>query len=478
MKGKSLLLFTVSLLLVLGLGGGIGGLWAKGPEAPGKARLQNAVPPVGTAFTYQGRLVKDESPVTATCDFRFSLWDAASSGGQIGSDVDRPGVSVSSGLFTAQLDFGGSAFTGDARWLGIMVKCPGDGDYIDLGRQALTPTPYALALPGLWTQQNATSPNLIGGYSGNSVTSGVAGATISGGGLSGNTNRVTDNYGTVGGGGNNQAGDGDADVTDAPYATVGGGYYNTASGRYDTVAGGRNNTASGPDATVGGGHDNTASDWATVGGGESNYARLDATVGGGDHNTASGWFAAIGGGDTNTASGPFSFIGSGEGNTASGEGATVPGGFQAVASHYGQMAYASGQIVNPGDAQTSVYVMRINQTCTAGDWYDLYLDGAMANPANFLTVAPGRTMVFDALVVGSSISGEAAGYYVQGVVENVGGTTAFISIPSVTTLGEDNSAWDVQAVASDGFDALFVQVKGDGMHMHWVATMRTAEVAW
>ncbi len=57
-------------------------------------------------------------------------------------------------------------------------------------------------------EPNATSPNLIGGYSGNGVTAGVVGATIGGGGAAADSqpNRVTDYYGTVAGGGNNQAG--------------------------------------------------------------------------------------------------------------------------------------------------------------------------------------------------------------------------------------------------------------------------------
>ena len=41
-------------------------------------------------------------------------------------------------------------------------------------------------------EPNATSPNVIGGYSGNTVTSGVVGATIGGGGASGSANNVTD----------------------------------------------------------------------------------------------------------------------------------------------------------------------------------------------------------------------------------------------------------------------------------------------
>jgi hypothetical protein len=147
---------------------------------------------------------------------------------------------------------------------------------------------------GLRLEADATSPNLIGGYSGNTVTEGVVGAVIGGGGLSGATNRVTDNYGTVGGGWDNQAGDGNATTSDARTATVGGGRYNTASGPVATVAGGYDNTASGGNATVGGGQRNTAS---------GSYA----TVGGGRYNTASDWCATVPGGAFNTASGDYSF---------------------------------------------------------------------------------------------------------------------------------------------------------------------------
>src|SRR5690606_2470188 len=138
------------------------------------------------------------------------------------------------------LDFGGAALTGDARWLQIAVRCPtGDGDYATLvPRQALTPAPYALALPGLWPQQTDISTDLMGGYSGNSVTAGVHGATIGGGGESSSTNRVTDDYGTVGGGNNNQAGNDAGPTDDVAWATVGGGHSNAASGFCATVSGG------------------------------------------------------------------------------------------------------------------------------------------------------------------------------------------------------------------------------------------------
>ncbi|MCH7574484.1 MAG: tail fiber domain-containing protein [Candidatus Marinimicrobia bacterium] len=115
--------------------------------------------------------------------------------------------------------------------------------------------------------------NVIGGSSANSVTNVAAGATISGGGNSVEPNRVTDSYGTVGGGRNNRAGDGAGTPSDRLYATVAGGILNIASGTAATVGGGSANTASNSYASVGGGVNNTASGiYATVPGGRLNTA--------------------------------------------------------------------------------------------------------------------------------------------------------------------------------------------------------------
>lgn len=81
-------------------------------------------------------------------------------------------------------------------------------------------------------------------------------------------------------------------------------------------------------------------------------------------------------------------------------------------------------------------------------------------------------------MVGRTAAGESAGYHIRGVVENVGGTVGFIGTPAVTTLSEEGSAWNVRAVANDTYDALFIQVQGNGETIRWVATVRTAEVSW
>ncbi|MFN8628465.1 MAG: tail fiber domain-containing protein [Candidatus Binatia bacterium] len=153
------------------------------------------------------------------------------------------------------------------------------------------------------------SVNVIGGVGDNTFTAGATGATIGGGGRVGDTNRVTDNYGTVGGGYGNKAGDGLLPVTTANGATVAGGIGNTAGDFASTIGGGTGNQAIASSATVGGGHSNIASNASsTVGGGNLNQANgLYATVGGGHSNQANGAYAAVCGGDDNTAAASYSF---------------------------------------------------------------------------------------------------------------------------------------------------------------------------
>ncbi len=98
-----------------------------------------------SAFIYQGQLKRDGVPVSETCALTFRLFDAASAGAQIGSDVVIADVQVANGLFTADADFGAAAFGGAARWLEISAACTGDITPITLSpRQPITPAPLAI----------------------------------------------------------------------------------------------------------------------------------------------------------------------------------------------------------------------------------------------------------------------------------------------------------------------------------------------
>lgn len=101
--------------------------------------------PLGTNFTYQGKLAQNGLAVTEICDFSFELWDALLDGNQVSLAQDVPAVLVTDGTFTVELDFGDGAFDGNVRWLEIAVACPDGGSLTTLApRQELTPSPYAL----------------------------------------------------------------------------------------------------------------------------------------------------------------------------------------------------------------------------------------------------------------------------------------------------------------------------------------------
>jgi hypothetical protein len=377
--------------------------------------------PMGTAITYQGQLRNAGGLVNGVCDMTFQIFDALSAGAAITTPFATP-VTVTNGLFVTALDFGAAAFNGEARWLEIGVKCAGDPGFSTLvPRQSIAPAPYALALPGLRTEQNTSSPNVIGGSVANTVRSGARGAVIGGGGDESQPNVATGLYGVVSGGVDNRAGLPVEEDARTLYDVVGGGNGNTASGGASTVSGGSDNTASGPRATVGGGQDNAAT-------------------------------------------GPYS---------------TVPGGRGAVASHRGEMAYASAYFSVPGDAQSSMYVM-MSSVGAGQTSNELFLGYGPSVALSRLTISNTRTLAFDILIVARSNAGESSGWRYQGVIENNNGTTAFIGTPAKTTLGEDDPVWDVDLIADDANDALVIKgfTNQSGDQVRFVATVRTVEVAW
>lgn len=209
--------------------------------------------------------------------------------------------------------------------------------------------------------------NVLAGSPGNSISIGVNGATIAGGGRPGTPNRVSGDLGTVSGGEANRAGEGSTvaggsgnsalyfnaavgggsgNLARAEEATVSGGLKNTASGRFSSVGGGGTNQASADFSGVSGGSGNTADgQFAYIGGGTVNAAtNVAGVVAGGEHNQALGAYSASLAGINNTASGAGSLVGGGAGNTAGGLYALVPGGFANQAG--GDYSFAAGRNAN------------------------------------------------------------------------------------------------------------------------------------
>jgi len=328
--------------------------------------------PLGTGFTYQGRLTDNEQLANGTYDFQFRLFDAATNGAQVPVVLAYPTMAVSNGLFTTGLDFGSNVFNGTTWWLEISLRRSGTfGEFIFLSpRQPLTPTPNALfsvnaaqaatattangvigsaissaqlntpngpaggqvlSFNGtslVWTNASTVAaawnlngnsdtttgvnflgttdnqalelrvngrralrivpntngaPNLIGGASVNQVDAGVVGATIAGGGAASINltapNRISSDFGVIGGGGFNTI------QTGALESTIGGGAQNSirSGAAASTISGGLLNTinSNAYDSVIGGGYTNLIDSGAgssTIGGGSATPRRRKAAM--------------------------------------------------------------------------------------------------------------------------------------------------------------------------------------------------------
>jgi len=236
-------------------------------------------------------------------------------------------------------------------------------------------TPVPMEVKDARCGPEAAACNRLAGYSGNSLGGGIDGAAIGGGGQPGAPNRVSGDFGTVGGGEGNTAGEG---------STVAGGSANTALYFHATVGGGSNNLASAEEATVGGGLNNTADD-------------RFATVGGGATNLASSFFATVGGGSGNTASFNFASVGGGSYNQSSNEAAVVPGGYHNMAQ--GSYSAILGGVNNSASAQGAAVGGGAGNT--AGGMYSMIPGGFANQAAGDFSFAAGRDARVNAAHPGS-----------------------------------------------------------------------------
>jgi trimeric autotransporter adhesin len=391
---------------------------------------QASADPIGTMFTYQGQLIDTNvpGPATGLYDFRFSLFGDPNGVLNLGQ-LPPATIGVTNGLFIAPLNFG-VVFTGDRRWLQIEVRLTGTLDWNLLSPlQEITPTPYAMFAEnaglvggitpgGFWgTRGNNVSPgnnelgtsdsqplvlivagqeaqrfepttdtpNVIGGWSSNSVAAGLVGATIGGGGTAilfngqsqPNTISNSGYYGTISGGYHNLVGGyggfigggavniasnnfsavmaGEFNDAGGAYSSIGGGVSNTNTGDYSAVGGGSLNTCIGFGSTVGGGEQNISGNFDdTVGGGQLNNCNGgDATVGGGYQNSSLSFYATVGGGYQNNSGGDGATVGGGNSNSASGAYATIPGGIANSAE--GISSFAAGNRAKSHNKGTFVW---------------------------------------------------------------------------------------------------------------------------
>ncbi len=146
--------------------------------------------PLGTAFTYQGRLETGGAAADGLYDFQTCLFDSPTSPIPLACAPDHDDVPVEDGVFTLTLDFGAGAFTGQARHLELRVRSgAGAGGYAQLSpRQLVRPAPEALrasvASAAPWSGLTGVPAGFADGVdadSGGTVTSVSAGVGLAGG---------------------------------------------------------------------------------------------------------------------------------------------------------------------------------------------------------------------------------------------------------------------------------------------------------
>jgi hypothetical protein len=347
-----------------------------------------------------------------------------------------------------------------------------------------------------WRLEPGSTPNVIGGDSGNTVSLGAIGAVIAGG--RGHSNQA--NFATIGGGQSN--------VVSGIHGVVGGGVLNRASGSSAaTVAGGLVNTAGGTYATVGGGRFNSALAFvSSVNGGQGNFIQTDAdhsVIGGGlnnlinglsyrgviaggggntigvfsDYGTISGgqendiagdsFYTTIGGGYDNNigVSAEYSFIGGGTNNTIADDSgySSIGGGRQNAAnSGYSTIGGGSFHTISANSANSTI----------GGGWANSIRDGSY-----YSTIAGGQSNDIATNSYNSTIGGgfnnnvgtnSTFTVIAGGQNNNIGANSAYATIPGGDRNFATNRAFAAGTRAKANHTGAFVW--GDSQNTDFAST--------
>jgi hypothetical protein len=336
-----------------------------------------ALAPVHAAqFNYHGDLLDGDAPADGRYDLRVTAYAQPSAQQPIAPATELPGVTVSEGRFSVQLEV--PEDVDGMTWVEVAIRAAGEKDYVALG----SPQPISKAnstCPGAWALDGNTS--LPGGSflgiadvgddsplelraqnrriawllpGGTALELGDAPRVM----LGSSANLAASFGATVGGGGSTLTENGSAcsdcaNLASERFSTVAGGRGNQANGQFATVSGGLDHRAGALGATVGGGIDNTASgEDSVVSGGIFNDAGpgAGASVGGGNANHATAAFSTVAGGGQNAARAPHSTVPGGSLNCAGGDFSFAAGAYAKVRHGNGAGDTACSGATSSGDA--------------------------------------------------------------------------------------------------------------------------------
>ena len=105
---------------------------------------------------------------------------------------------------------------------------------------------------------------------------------------------------------------------------------------------------------------------------------------------------------------------------------------------------------------------------------EIFVDGVASSR---MTIATNTTWMFSAMVAARSAT-ESAGYKIEGVIKNDGGTTSLVGTAVKTVFAEEDATWDITVEADDTNDALVFKVTGDSADsVVWEVTVNKTEAS-
>jgi hypothetical protein len=160
MKNKSVLVIAFAVVIILALASGVSAQSSTPVQMQEDIQPDNTQPEgvlsvatlVSEAISYQGVLEESGTPVTGSRDMTFSLYSDDSCTTFVTGIVDISDVPVDNGLFSVQLDFDQSVFTGQVLFLEVEVAGTA------IACQEILSVPYALSLrPGAKIATDSTA---------------------------------------------------------------------------------------------------------------------------------------------------------------------------------------------------------------------------------------------------------------------------------------------------------------------------------
>ena len=224
-----------------------------------------------------------------------------------------------------------------------------------------------------------------------------------------------------------------------------------ATGAYSILMGTNNCTVSGTRAGI------YNSDGSTCAGTSSAVVASDGSTCAGNNSFVAGGFSSTSAGTQNATVGGQSHVNSGQ------YCGIIGGEYASTRGLRSVLAFAAGQVSNPGDQQRLEFIQRTSTSNATPK--SMATDGGTASATTGMVLQNNSSVKFFAEIVARDAStGDTAGWNISGTVKRraTASTVALVGTPTVTAQGADAGAatWAVAAIVNTTLGSLELQVTG------------------